>query len=189
MERLKNMKENLISCVQAQIGTNLASVDAKELGEAVDMIKDLEEAIYYCTITKAMEENKKEQEKTDKYFSEYPMMIQDKYPYYYYRDSDRPYGRMYYPENTQRTGMMYTDHDMSKTEYPPLRDHREGRSPQVRKHYMESKEMHHDKEKQMEELEKYIKELSKDLVEMISGATPEEKEMLRQKMTSLMNSI
>ena len=36
---------------------NLEEVDAKELGEAVDMIKDLEEAIYYCTVTEAMKDN------------------------------------------------------------------------------------------------------------------------------------
>ena len=30
----------------------IREVDTKELGEAIDMIKDLEEAIYYCTVTK-----------------------------------------------------------------------------------------------------------------------------------------
>jgi hypothetical protein len=40
--------------------THLDSVDAKELGEAIDMIKDLSEAIYYCTITEAMEAKGKE---------------------------------------------------------------------------------------------------------------------------------
>ena len=44
MERLKQMKETLMSSVQSQLG-NLDNVDAKELGEAVDMIKDLTEAI------------------------------------------------------------------------------------------------------------------------------------------------
>ena len=56
MERLKAMKEQLTSCVQSQLG-NLSEVNAQELGEAVDMIKDLSEAIYYCSITKAIEEN------------------------------------------------------------------------------------------------------------------------------------
>ena len=51
MERLKHMKETLMGCVQGQLG-NLSAVDTKELGEAIDMIKDLEEAIYYCTILK-----------------------------------------------------------------------------------------------------------------------------------------
>jgi hypothetical protein len=35
---------------------DLSSVDTEELGEAIDMVKDLSEAIYYCTITKSMEE-------------------------------------------------------------------------------------------------------------------------------------
>ena len=51
MERLKSMKDCLMAQAQSQMG-NLHQVDAKELGEVVDMIKDLEEAIYYCTITK-----------------------------------------------------------------------------------------------------------------------------------------
>ena len=38
---------------------HLEQVDAKELGEVIDMVKDIEEAIYYCTITKAMEEKEK----------------------------------------------------------------------------------------------------------------------------------
>jgi hypothetical protein len=54
MERLKYMKEALISCVEKELG-NLLEADSKELGEAIDMIKDLEETIYYSTITKAME--------------------------------------------------------------------------------------------------------------------------------------
>ena len=61
MEKLKNMKKALIKCVESQINDNLGEVDAKELGEAVDMIKDLEEAIYYATITKAMEGGDKEE--------------------------------------------------------------------------------------------------------------------------------
>ena len=42
MEELKSMKKALINCVQSQINGNLKEVDAEELGEAVDMIKDLE---------------------------------------------------------------------------------------------------------------------------------------------------
>ena len=65
MERLKSMKELLMSCAQGQM-TNLQNVDTKELGEVIDMIKDLDEAIYYCAITKEMEERKQ---------SEYQPMI------------------------------------------------------------------------------------------------------------------
>ena len=52
-ERLKEIKEVLICCVEEQI-QDLCEVDTAELGEVIDMIKDLEEAIYYCTVTEAM---------------------------------------------------------------------------------------------------------------------------------------
>ena len=54
MKRLLCMKEALMDCVMCQI-SDLEHVNTQELGEAIDMIKDLEEAIYYSTITKAME--------------------------------------------------------------------------------------------------------------------------------------
>lgn len=69
------------------------------------------------------------------------------------------------------------------------RDSREGRSPMSRRSYMESKEMHQDKTYQMKELENYMKELSSDITEMIADASPEEKQLLKQKMTTLMSKI
>ena len=52
-DRLKHMKETLMCAVEMEL-CDLGTVDTKELGEAIDMIKDLEEAIYYCTVTEAM---------------------------------------------------------------------------------------------------------------------------------------
>ena len=49
-DALKMMEKQLISCTQGQLG-DISKVDTHELGEAIDMIKDLSEAIYYCTIT------------------------------------------------------------------------------------------------------------------------------------------
>ena len=50
IEALKAMKDQISSCVQGQLG-DLSKVNTHELGEAIDMIKDLAESIYYCTIT------------------------------------------------------------------------------------------------------------------------------------------
>lgn len=173
MERLKSMKECFIAQVQGQLG-NLSQVDTKELGEVVDMIKDLEEAIYYCTITKAMEAKENE----DKHGARY-------YTPVYPRDMDRyDQGRMYYgPDSTHKTPYKEKDYPIE------FRDMREGKSPISRKMYMESKEMHHDKSKQMQELEKYMKELSEDIVEMVEDATPEEKQILHQKLSHLISTI
>lgn len=177
MERLKNIKNSLISCVESQMG-DLRNADAQELGEVIDMVKDMEEAIYYCTITKAMEENK-EEAKYRKHYEEYiPREVY--YPSEWDRDVDKKFGRMYFTDSSQPT----------RSSYPSeFRDVREGRSPISRKMYMESKEMHKGTPQQMKELEKYIQELSQDIVEMIKDATPEEKVMLQQKLSTLATKI
>ena len=53
MEKLKHIKQSLLDCAYCQVD-NLHNVDAKELGEVIDMIKDIEETIYYYTVTEAM---------------------------------------------------------------------------------------------------------------------------------------
>lgn len=196
MERLKNMKETLLSAAQSQMG-NLAATDTKELGQVIDMIKDLEEAIYYCSITEAMKENKEKEKYSQMYYQErylpIPMMNE-----MYQRDIDRnSYGRMYYPDRVieSRDGSVnrggsryYTERDWDT--YPiNTRDSREGRSPLSRKSYMEAKELHQGKEIQMKELDKYIQELGHDITEMIQDASPEEKQMLQQKISALATKI
>lgn len=54
MEQIKDIMKNIVSCVASQT-TNIDKADPKELSEAMDMIKDLAMAEYYCQITKAME--------------------------------------------------------------------------------------------------------------------------------------
>lgn len=158
-EKLKHMKETLMCCVEKQLD-HLDTVDAKELGEAVDMIKDLEEAIYYATITEAMKD-KEEYSKSKGYEH------QAYYSEPYYRDMDRYAGRMYYGnshvDGTSSNGSSmngghsstngsYSGNNSSSSaqyserEYPlEMRDYREGRSPKSRRMYMESKQTHQDK--------------------------------------------
>ena len=68
-------------------------------------------------------------------------------------------------------------------------DAREGRSPSHRRMYMESKEMHHGKEADIKELQEYMTALSHDITEMIKDATPDEKTILQQKLTTLAQKI
>lgn len=213
MERLKYMREALISCVEKELG-NLLEADSKELGEAIDMIKDLEETIYYSTITKAMEE-KEDEKKYGNRNSYDQMYYMPRDPYYMNnRDMDRDTGKMYYdggmtynystPTMYQRGGnqggMSSSNSSSNNTGsrnyggdymYPVMevRDRREGRSPMSRKNYMESKEMHHGKEVQMKELENYMQELTSDVTEMIQGASPEEKQLLQKKIMGLVEKI
>jgi len=110
----------------------------------------------------------------------------------YYRDMDRSrYGKMYYsgegPDtNTSSSGSGSTS--MNYSEYPmqrQQRDTREGRSPMSRRMYMETKSTHTDKAKQLKDLETYMQELTGDITEMINGASPEEKQLLQKKLTTL----
>lgn len=139
---MERIKECLKACVEAQMG-DLACVDTHELGEVIDMLKDISEMYYYDSITEAMK-------KTD--------------------GDKRRYSTTW--------------------DYPvEMRDYREGRSPATRKMYMEHKELHKDKAIKMKELEKYMHELTDDIMEMIEDATPEEKQILHTKLTALSNKI
>lgn len=70
MERIKTIKDQLISQVEAQM-SDLSCVDAKELGEVIDMIKDLAETMYYCEIYKQMEEGEEEKRGNTYYYTEH----------------------------------------------------------------------------------------------------------------------
>ena len=163
-ERLKHIKDCLICEIEKQMHC-LDKVNAQELGEVFDMVKDAEEALYYHTITEAMLEG----DKTENFSNE-----QHKYymePYYNLRM--KPMTEYLYETETP-----YRE-----------RDYREGSSPLKRKAYLESKEMKKDKTTQLKELEKYMQELTSDIVEMIQDATVEEKQYLEKKISALASKI
>ena len=138
--KLMWMEEQLIAEAEKQFEC-LEEVCTKELGEVIDMIKDLKEAIYYETVTKAMEGDSWKTEKSD-----------------------------HHPDGDSRS------------------EH-EGKSPLSRKMYLEARHMNKDKATQLRELEKYIQELSQDIVDMIADASPEEKQYLEKKITALASKV
>lgn len=144
MYKLYDMKDKLICAVEKEI-CNLDHADCKELGEAIDMIKDLEEAIYYCTITEAMKENG--------------------------NDNGHHLNREMMPIHSYEEDMYC------------------GNSYKNRKMYMEAKAMKKDKAIQLRELEKYIQELTNDIVDMIQDSSPEEKQYVEKKINLLASKI
>lgn len=144
--KLEHMKDVLICAIEHEID-NLENANCKELGEAIDMIKDLEEAIYYCTITEAMGEN----------------------------------GNGYNYNKINSNGH-YNESSEDSNQYC-------GNSYKNRKMYMEAKIMKKDKAAQLRELEKYLQELSNDIIEMIQDSTLEEKQYLEKKITALATKI
>lgn len=240
LEPIKDMCKKLEEAVKHELSKGIENVDAKELGEVVDMIKDLYEAkekivkaCYYKGVLEAMEEHDFEDEdeieeegrrgyrgqprsQSGRFMSRGDgrrsnrgrssrrgyddMMMYDDMDYEEMermRDMDRPYGRMGYSGSNTTSGssmsgnsnMGYSDSNGGQYSSRMQRDSREGRSGQMRRGYMESKEKGADKQQKMKELEDYMKELSSDVTEMIGDASPEEKAMLKNKMQVLMQKI
>ena len=172
MEELRSIEKCLISQIQAQCN-DLKKVNAKELGEVVDMVKDLEEAIYYCSITKAMEKSAEEKE--------HNMNVN------YYMEGNM--GRMYYDDQARNSNGTYASSSNNKyyvpyMEYAPYMMHDDKwrdnhypttRSDTSRRMYMEGKAQHKNDVESMQDLEHYMKDLTDDMVEMIKSSTPEEK--------------
>lgn len=224
-KRLMAMKQNLASAIEAQL-CNLSEVDCEELGQAIDMLKDLEEALYFCTITEAMNGEGKGKGNVEIEYEGHkknghsqmngndqmyyggsqmymgsPMMYADGSngndsssggssnggsSTSYYGGNDQ----MYY-QGRDSQGRYTSGRGSSRSDYSePMmyRDEREGRSPQNRRMYMEAKGSK-DKATQLRELEKYMQELTSDMVEMIQDSSPEEKQYLEKKISALASKI
>ena len=189
MEQLKSIKQCLVSQVQGQLG-NLEKVNAKEMGEVIDMIKDLEEAMYYCAITEAMEKSAEEKE--------HNMNVN------YYMEGDM--GRRYYDGQARNSDGTYASSNSNSgnnryyvpyMEYAPymMRDdkwrneHFGDRSGMSRRMYMEGKMYHGDDQQSMKELEHYIKDLGEDLTDMVKESSMEERQVLSSKLQQLATKI
>lgn len=232
---IKDLCDRILTLTKAEVDKGVECLDTKELGEAIDMIKDLAQAkkemvevCYKMQIMDAMEKAEYGVDYDERgRMRNYPPIrmytpMEDSYPYYsyedYMRDMDKKYGRMYYGGNSSSGGNSgysgtggnsgssgmgggsrgysegmpegYESYNVNMSSRPvQVRDPREGRSATRRKMYMEAKENHKDKTIQMEELEKYMKELSRDITEMIEDASPEEKQVLQQKISTLATKI
>lgn len=214
IKRMHEMIEKLSEAAECEFNKGIENVDTCEMDKVVDMMKDLSEAMYYRTLTKAMQESDTEEimEMFDRYGDDgkryYDMWRYksgrfapkgrgtrrgyDEPPYYHmnpdmYREHDPEYWR----DMDKKDGKMYYT-EPNTTE--KTHDAREGRSGMMRRSYMETKEMHkantpEDKQQKMKELEKYMGELSGDITEMIADASAEEKSLLKAKLQTLAQKI
>lgn len=117
-ERVCAIKDKALSLIETQLNGDLNQVDAKELGEVVDIAKDMaelmkysEEACYYHKVTEAMDEGSDEEKKyyLNKYIPEYEGKFYTPAEYARRRDSR---GRYMYTEPVMyddRYDEMYKD--------------------------------------------------------------------------------
>lgn len=200
IKRMHEMIEKLSECAEHEFAKGIDNVNPQEMGEVTDMMKDLAEAMYYRTLTKAMEETDVEETLAmmerfgdgRRFYDDYRYKTSGRYapkgkgtyvgrrgydepPYWHReqeheRDMDMDAGRMYFTEP------MESDYDKAK------------------RMYTETKSIHNtnsteDKEHKMKALEKYMQELGIDISDMLNGMTEEEKDMMRTKLSTLVSKI
>ena len=173
MDELKKICETLVSRVNAEIANGLENVDTMEMGQVMDMIKDLKEAMYYGKITEAMEESERREAPAEgerMYYGRGRRMYREMPEQD--RDMDLSSGRMYYTE--QNGGNMH--------------DKRMGRSGMKRVRYYEAKETGDTADK-MTAIDEYTHTLSEDIMEMIMDANPNEKNLMKQKLSTIIAKI
>lgn len=210
VERMHEIIEKLSESVKCEFDKGIENVDTCEMKEAVDMMKDISESMYYRVLTESMLDSDAEEimDMFDRYGENRRF-----YDHYRYKDGkfapkghgtyrrgydEYPYYHMMPGTNGEYEPEWYRDMDrrdkniMYYTE--PMHDGKDGRSWKSRRGYMESKELHkdntpEDKQHKMKELEKYMSELSSDITEMIGDASPEERSLLKQKLQVLTQKI
>lgn len=252
---IKKMCEKLMDSVNHELDKGVENVNAEELGEVIDMIKDLYEAkekmykaCYYKQIMEAMEESEYGED-----YDEYgPMddgrrgyrgqprdsmgrfrsrrgrggrrgyeepiyhMTPEMYrrmPMEWERDMDRDeYQRMYYSGSGSSGGQSsgggsgmsggnmgggssgssggsrgYSDGNYGGNE--GNRGGGNSRYENARRGYEEKKSMGADKQEKMKSLEEYMKELGSDLSSLLSEMSPEEKTMVKSKLSMLAQKV
>ena len=211
IKRMHCMIEKLAECAEKQFDNGIESVDTAEMGQVTDMLKDLAEAMYYRTLTKAMDDS--DPEEIMEMFERYGDGGRRYYDHYRYADGRfAPKGRGTYrrgydePPYYHMTPEMYRSmenyRDMDRQEgrmyytEPSMNSgvHTESRYDMAKRNYTEIKELHRgntpeDKEQKMKELEKYLREIGSDIAELISDASTEEKTLLKNRMQVIMQKI
>lgn len=203
-ERVCAIKDKALSLLEMGINQDVKDIDAKEIGELMDIVKDTEEAIkyaeeacYYSSVVKAMEDSTEEEKKyyIDKYIPEMAMYYT---PMSMARARDSRGRYMYTPEPMMYDDRHEPDFDRSRMYYSSTgsnsninyeRDYREGRSGITRRTYLDMKNA--DKTAKMDKFKEYIDNFKEDMEEMfIEGkSTPEEKSYAKQALAQFIAKL
>lgn len=164
MKHLIEMKKKLVACAEEHM-EDLCAVDTEELGAVIDMIKDLEEGIFYCI----MGHHQLEKDAA----------------------ATTALHHCCHCDGVEDIDLLDEEHEpfMKKEHMAATYGEKEGHSFMKRKSYLEAKESKKDKVVLMKELEEYMKDLSTDITDMIKDATLEERQLLEKRLQALAAKI
>lgn len=194
IKRMHEMMECLSEYGKCMVesGVGGGEVNICELGQVVDMLKDLSEAEYHAHISKAMEKEEEEGRGRDRMY--FPMGPDDIYPMI-------PYDRMKSgSESWRRDGSdrwdkekrkaRWEDADADRTRVQPRRG--TGRYGFSFDEYMETRETYPGQEPEhkrirMEALNRELDELVDMGKEVVQDMSPEEKQAWKGKISKILN--
>lgn len=169
--------KQIMECVKAKVDgigiDNFEGQNLDDLKDFTEIVKNIVEFDKEYLIVEAMENSKDDCRRyTEPPYYHMPVNYNDME---YMRDMDKSRGKMYYSE--------------------PIAPHvSESNYDRAKRHYTETKEMHkgastEDKEHKMKALDMYIRELSGDISELLNDMTPDERNLLRTKMSNLASKL
>lgn len=169
--------KQIMECVKAKVDgigiDNFEGQNLDDLKDFTEIVKNIVEFDKEYLIVEAMENSKDDYRRyTEPPYYHMPVNYNEME---YMRDMDKSRGKMYYSE--------------------PIAPHvSESNYDRAKRHYTETKEMHkgastEDKEHKMKALDMYIRELSGDISELLNDMTPDERNLLRTKMSNLASKL
>lgn len=168
--------KQIMECVKAKVDgigiDNFEGQNLDDLKDFTEIVKNIVEFDKDYLIVEAMENSKDDYRRYTEPLYHMPVNYNDME---YMRDMDKSRGKMYYSE--------------------PIASHvSESNYDRAKRHYTETKEMHkgastEDKEHKMKALDMYIRELSGDISELLNDMTPDERNLLRTKMSNLASKL
>ena len=194
---MHNLAHKIAECLETKVEAigidNIRGEELDELGKWTDILKDM---VCYDKDKRIIEAMDKEENEYGRDWDEYGEIPHEK-RYYRGQPRSKTTGRYIKRGYTDWYDMEHKrdmDRDTMDRMYYTEPTGMEGRSGMARRGYMETKEMHkgnspEDKKMKMQELEKYMHELTDDITEMIADSTPEEKNLLRGKLQTLTSKI
>lgn len=205
IKRIHEMLECLTEVAKEHLDGNIECVDTKEMGQVIDMIKDLSQAEYHSRISKAMECEEEEEEAEEKYLIK---MLKDEYGEEEYRKHYDQYryanGRFAPKGRGRRMGWepmydeppykhMAMDRDMDKDDYGRMYT-----GKNVTKYgysydeYINERKVHPgmdegSKKMRMDKMDDYLNNLLEMGKNVVKDMSPDEKQQWRAGITKLLN--
>lgn len=211
VKRMHEMIEILSESTKCEFDKGIENIDICEMGAAVDMLKDLSEAMYYRTLTVAMQESD-----TDEIMDMFDRYGEDRRYYDHYRYKNgrfAPKGHGTYRRGYEEPPYYHMTPEMMKEHSPeywrdvdreagkmyfsePMKEEaqRESRYDRAKRMYTETKDMHksgtaEDKQITLKEGEKFLNVFFDELDEMLQDATPEMRNLVKTKTMARMQKI